>query len=73
MPTAAGATRPASTAEASSGLIGHVAHSLYRGDSLPVEARDEHVLFEAIFDIKRGVDLLVSLLLEDDDEEEDEP
>jgi len=38
-----------------------------------MDARDEQVLFTTLFDIKRDVELLVRVLLEDDDEEEDEP
>ena len=40
-----------------------------------MDARDEQVLFDAIFDIKKGVGDILRLLTEDDEDEaeEDEP
>jgi hypothetical protein len=36
-----------------------------------VDARDEQVLFEALFDIRRKVDRLLALMEDDSEEEED--
>jgi hypothetical protein len=36
---------------------------------VPVDDRDEQILFDAIFDIRRDIRLILRLLTEDDEEE----
>ncbi len=52
---------------------GHLAPAPRVGRLERVEARDEQVLFETLFDIRDSVTRILQLLIEDDDEEEDEP